>query len=51
MQPAKIETEGYQAIEKVVKNGGNSGRVFVPKSWTGKRVLVILRDPLDQPDE
>lgn len=43
----KIETEAYQAIEKVVKSGGNSGRVYVPKEWMGKRVKILLMEPLD----
>ncbi|MBE8539420.1 DUF2080 family transposase-associated protein [Geoglobus acetivorans] len=45
MKPAKITVEGYEVIEKVVKDAGNSGRVYVPKSWVGKRVKIILLEP------
>ena len=44
----KIETDAYQVIEKVVKSGGNSGRVYVPVNWIGKRVKILLIDPLDE---
>lgn len=43
----KVELEAYQVIEKTVKSSGNSGRVYVPKEWIGKRVKVLLMDPLD----
>ena len=39
---------GYQLIEKVVKNGGDSGRVFVPKTWKDKRVAIILLDEITE---
>ena len=42
----KIEVEAYQVIEKVVKSGGNSGRVYVPIDWIGKRVKILLVEPL-----
>jgi putative transposon-encoded protein len=42
----KVELEAYQVIEKEVKSSGNSGRVYVPKEWVGKRVKVLLIDPL-----
>lgn len=46
MCPAmKIELEAYQVIEKEVKSSGNSGRVYVPKEWVGKRVKIILIEP------
>jgi len=39
--PMKLEIEGYEVIEKVVKSGGNSGRVYVPVNWLNRRVKVI----------
>lgn len=30
-----------KSIKKVVGNGGNSGRVYVPRSWIGKEVIII----------
>jgi putative transposon-encoded protein len=47
MKPIKISVEGYEVIEKVVKEGGNSGRIYVPKSWIGKKVKIILLEPLE----
>jgi putative transposon-encoded protein len=29
-------------VEKTVSNGANSGRIFVPKAWKNKRVIVLL---------
>jgi putative transposon-encoded protein len=43
----KIEVEAYEAIEKVVTASGNSGRVYAPKEWIGKRVKLLLLDPLE----
>lgn len=43
----EIKTEAYQVIEKVVKSGGNSGRVYVPKEWIGRRVKILLIDPVE----
>jgi len=43
----RVELEAYQVIEKVVSAGGNSGRVYVPKEWIGKRVKIVLIEPLD----
>jgi len=37
-----MKLDGYEALEKVAQAGGNSARIYVPKSWNGKRVKVIL---------
>ena len=44
----KIEIEAYQVIEKVVKSGGNSGRIYVPIDWVNKRVKILLIEPLKE---
>lgn len=41
----KIEVQAYQVVEKTVKSSGNSGRVYVPKEWVGKKVKVFLLEP------
>lgn len=41
-----LKFEGYAFINKIVKNSGDSGRVFVPKSWIDKKVAVVLLEPL-----
>lgn len=38
----KIELTGFEMIEKQVTKSGNSGRVYVPIEWIGKRVKLIL---------
>ncbi|MCK9405649.1 MAG: DUF2080 family transposase-associated protein [Methanothrix sp.] len=44
-EPMKITLDAYQVIEKVVKPGGNSGRVYVPIDWVDKRVKIVLMEP------
>ena len=38
----KLELTGYEMLEKLVNRSGNSGRVYVPIEWIGKRVKIIL---------
>lgn len=45
------ELRVYDILEKEVKRTGHSGRIYVPPSWIGKRVKIILLDPLDEVDE
>ena len=33
---------GYELLEKEITKNGNSGRVYVPIDWIGKRVKVVL---------
>lgn len=47
MEKMRIEVEGYEAIEKTVKPAGNSGRIYVPKDWEGKRVKIVLLEKVD----
>jgi len=37
-----IQLTGFEMLEKKVKQSGNSGRVYVPIEWIGKRVKIIL---------
>ncbi len=48
MEKQEFRFTGYAFIHKEVKNAGDSGRVFVPKAWQNKKVVVILLDPLDE---
>ena len=41
---AKLEVYGEEMIEKEVKQSGNSGRVYLPPEWIGKRVKIIRID-------
>jgi len=38
----KIQLNGYEMLEKKVNKSGNSGRVYVPIEWLGKKVKIIL---------
>lgn len=42
IKKAKIELSGYEMLEKKVNKSGNSGRVYVPVEWIGKKVKIIL---------
>jgi putative transposon-encoded protein len=37
----KFEIYGEEMIEKTVNSSGNSGRVYLPTEWIGKKVKVI----------
>jgi putative transposon-encoded protein len=47
-QEMEIKINAFQIIEKTVKQSGNSGRVYVPIEWVGKKVKVILIEPLTE---
>lgn len=38
----KLELTGFEMLEKQVNKSGNSGRVYVPIEWVGKRVKIVL---------
>ena len=38
----KIQLTGFEMLEKKVNKSGNSGRVYVPVEWIGKKVKVVL---------
>lgn len=44
----QITSSAYEVVEKTVKSSGNSGRIYVPKTWIGKRVKVLLIEPIDK---
>jgi putative transposon-encoded protein len=46
-----VTLDAYQIIEKEVKQGGNSGRVYVPIEWVGKRVKIVLIESLTEDKE
>ena len=41
-KPISMQMEGFEVIEKVAEVGGNSGRIYVPKKWIGKKVRAVL---------
>ena len=44
MSKVKFEVYGEEMIEKEVKLSGNSGRVYLPPDWVGRRVKIIRID-------
>ncbi len=44
MIKVKFEVYGEEMIEKEVKLSGNSGRVYLPPDWVGRRVKIIRID-------
>jgi putative transposon-encoded protein len=48
VDPMEVTVHGFEAIEKTVKPGGNSGRVYVPTAWVSCRVKIIRLDPLPE---
>lgn len=44
----KVEVQAYQIIEKIVQPSGNSGRVYVPKAWVGRKVKIFLLEPVSE---
>ena len=42
LKETKIQLTGYEMLEKQVNKSGNSGRVYVPIEWVGKKVKIIL---------
>ena len=41
MKETKIQLSGFEMLEKLVNKSGNSGRVYVPVEWVGKKVKII----------
>ena len=40
----KFEVYGEEMIEKKVKLSGNSGRVYLPPDWVGRKVKIVRVD-------
>ncbi|MEW5914413.1 MAG: DUF2080 family transposase-associated protein [Thermodesulfobacteriota bacterium] len=40
----RFEVHGTEVLEKQVKQSGNSGRIYLPPNWVGKRVKIIRVD-------
>lgn len=51
MNRMKVETDCYQTIDKEVKAQTSAGVIYVPKAWVGKKVRVLLLEPVEHPSE
>lgn len=47
-EPQPLTFKGYAFARKTVGDGGDSGRVYVPKDWKGKKVAVVLLEPPEE---
>jgi putative transposon-encoded protein len=43
----EITLTAYDTREKVVTSAGSTGHVYVPKEWIGKKVKILLIEPLE----
>lgn len=48
MNKMKVETDCFQVMDKEVKAQTSAGVVYVPKAWVGKRVRVLLLEPIEE---
>lgn len=44
LRKVRFEVYGEEMIEKEVKLSGNSGRVYLPPDWVGRKVKIIRID-------
>lgn len=47
MESFEITLKAYAMLDKEAKSSQGGARVFVPKEWAGKRVRVLLLDPIE----
>ncbi|KMY66304.1 cytoplasmic protein [Desulfocarbo indianensis] len=40
----RFEVHGLELITKQVRQSGNSGRIYLPPTWVGKRVKIVRLD-------
>ena len=47
-KPMRVEMEAYSIADKIVKPlSETAGRVYLPASWVGKKVRVVLVEPAE----
>lgn len=44
----EVKTDAFQVIDREVKAAGTSAHVYLPKSWEGKKVKILLIEPLEE---
>ncbi len=47
MKARNISIEGYEMVEKTAGKSGNSAYLYLPVKWVGKKVAVILLEPVE----
>jgi putative transposon-encoded protein len=44
----EIRANAYGMVDKKVTKHGNSAHVYLPAEWVGKKVKVLLLEPLEE---
>lgn len=44
MEKQKFNIEGYEILTKTAMSANSSGRIYVPKRWVGRKVIIILTE-------
>ncbi len=44
----EVIAEAFQVIDRVAKASGTSSHVYLPKAWEGKKVKILLIEPLEE---
>jgi putative transposon-encoded protein len=47
-QPSEFKVTGFEMLDRQVKRSGNTGRIYLPKNWIGKRVKIIRVSKLEK---
>ena len=42
IKETNIQLTGYEMLEKTVGRSGDSGRIYVPVDWVGKKIKIVL---------
>ena len=46
--PSEFKVLGFEMLDREVKQSGNTGRVYLPKSWIQSRVKIIRVSKIDR---
>jgi putative transposon-encoded protein len=44
----EVKAECYQTLDKEVSAQTSAGVIYVPKNWIGKKVRVLLLEPIEE---
>jgi putative transposon-encoded protein len=44
----EIKSQAFEVLDLIVKPIGTGAHVVVPKRWRGKRVKILLTEPLSE---
>ncbi len=44
-----ISTTAYAVVTKTVKPSGRTGHIYLDRTWIGKEVMILLKEPPEEP--